>query len=72
MQRAGHGAVIEPIQGLDTVDDVLRRHPEVVATLLTAARELRGEKQFRDLFLHQETGELVSDRTNRSALWPHL
>lgn len=63
LQRAGHGAVIEPIKGLDNVDDVLRRHPEVVATLLTAAWELRGEKQFRDLFLHQETGELVSDRT---------
>lgn len=63
LERAGHGNVIEPIKGLSAVDDVLRHHPEVVPTLLTAAWELRSEKQFRDLFLHLETGELVENRT---------
>jgi hypothetical protein len=62
LTRAGHGALLEPIKDIEAVDDVLRRHPEVVPPMLTAAWELREEKLFADLFRHKETGELVSDR----------
>jgi hypothetical protein len=62
LNRAGHGAILEPIKDIKDVDEVLRKHPEVVPTMLTAAWELRGEKQFAELFRHAETGELVSER----------
>lgn len=62
MERAGYGSIVEPLKSLETVDDVLRRHPEVVSTLLTAAWELRSEKQFCHLFKHKDSGEIVDSK----------
>lgn len=62
LTRAGHGALLDPIKDIVEVDEVLRRHPEVIPPMLTAAWELRQEKLFAELFRHKETGELVTDR----------
>lgn len=62
LQRAGHRDLLARLGGHAMVDDVLRLNPESVPLLLEAAWELRGERRFRDLFRHQDTGQLVHER----------
>lgn len=62
LERAGMGKLVEPVKGIDVVDDVLRTKPEIVPTLLTTAWGLRGEKVFQPLFLHQKTGAPVTSQ----------
>ncbi len=62
LRRAGYEGLLAQLQGLDTVNEVLRHRPEIVPLLQKAAWELRHEKKFSQLFLNLNTGEIVEDR----------
>lgn len=60
--RAGYDRLLVQLEGLDTVNDVLRHRPESIPLLQKAAWELRREKRFSQLFLNAHTGEVVETK----------
>jgi hypothetical protein len=60
--RAGYETLLAELEGLDSVNEVLRRRPESVPLLQRAAWELRHEKKFSALFRNQATGAVVEGR----------
>lgn len=60
--RAGYHDLLAQLEGLDTVNEVLRHRPENLPLLQRAAWELRHEKRFCELFRGLESGEVVEDK----------
>ncbi|WP_246152093.1 hypothetical protein [Roseospira navarrensis] len=62
LRKAGRTEILEPIAGLERVDDVLRERPAQVPTFMELAWQLRAEPDFAGFFRASGSDRPVSDR----------